>query len=339
MQTIDEHTGILSLLQKYIENRCDEHELKVLLHWLKSSENLDDFNLVSNSVWSRLEEKYVYPDDKRIAELDREVDVLLRKIKSEQAPSKNTFAIRGNLFYRYAAIILLMLGLALGYLWMHDISTAEEITYAEIRVSRGEMKEHTLADGSHIVLNSGSTLRVPSDYNEKNRSIEMIGEGFFDVTPNLDKPFIVKSGQAQVKVLGTSFNVKAYSEDNTIGVTVSSGKVLVNIPDIDLQLRVLPMEHLKINKETSDVSKLTLEENNYTKWIEGILYFDKEPLTEVIKSISRKYERNIQLRCKNCNPLISGRHDNKSLDAVIDAICFTTGLKYKEEGDTILLYE
>jgi len=333
------NTQILSLLQKYIENRCDEYELRTLLHWLKSPEGTSDFDFVSESLWDKLENKYAYPGKNRITELDREVDILLQKVTTEHIVPRKTKITRRTFFYRIASVVLLLIGLGSGYLLIHNRETADEVIYKEISAARGEIKEYTLKDGTHIILNSGSKLKIPSDYNEENRSIEMIGEGFFDVTPDPSKPFIVKSGEAQVKVLGTSFNVKSYAEDNTIGVTVSTGKVLVNIPNMDLQLRVMPMEHLVVNKETNDLTKQALVENNYTRWIEGTLYFDKEPLSEVLKTINRKYDRNVILHCGNCNYIISGAHDNKNIEAVVDAICFTTGLKSKEEGRDIILYE
>lgn len=339
MDRINHQTHILSLLQKYIENRCEEHELNLILHWLKAPDNLDDFNLVSGSLWNKLGERYVYPNDKRLLELENEVETLLTKIKTKQDTPKKRKTISSRLVFSSVAVLILLISLSLGYFWPNKTNVIDEITYTELGAIRGEIKEYTLADGTHIILNSESKIKVPSNYNKENRHIEMTGEAFFDVTPNQEKPFVIISGETQIKVLGTSFNVKAYSEDRAIGVTVSTGRVLVNIPSIDLQLRVLPMEHLLVNKETSNISKLALVENNYTKWIEGILFFDKEPLSEVVKTISRKYERNILLRSKNGNRLISGRHDNKSLESVIDAICFTTGLKCTNDGESIILYE
>lgn len=333
------NTQMLFLLQKYIENRCDEYELRTLLHWLKSAEDTCGFDFVSESLWNKLESRYAYPDENRIRELNREVDILLRKIKTEHSIPRKTRITRRKFFYRIAAAVILLVGLGCGYLLTGKRGTADVVTYEEISAARGEIKEHTLKDGSRIILNSESRLRIPSDYNRESRQLEMTGEGFFEVTPNPRKPFTVKSGEAQVKVLGTSFNVKAHPEDNHIGVTVSTGEVLVNIPDIDLQLKVMPMEHLVINRETNGLTKLVLHENNYTKWTEGTLYFDKEPLSEVLKTINRKYGRNVILRCGNCDPLISGTHDNKSVEAVIDAICFTTGLRYREDEGNIILYK
>ncbi|MDR2968309.1 MAG: FecR domain-containing protein [Tannerellaceae bacterium] len=330
---------MLSLLQKYIENRCDECELRTLLHWLKSVEDTCGFDFVSESLWNKLENKYAYPDENRIMRLNREVDILLRKIKTEHSTLRKAKITRRKFFYRIASVVALLIVLGCGYLLINERGTADDVTYREISVARGEIKKYTLNDGTRIVLNSESKLRIPSDYNRERRQLEMTGEGFFEVAPNPHKPFTVKSGEAQVKVLGTSFNVKAYPEDNNMGITVSTGKVLVNIPEIDLQLRVMPMEHLVVNRETKALTKLVLHENNYTKWTNGTLHFQKEPLSEVLKMIKRKYGRNVILRCGNCDPLISGTHDNKSVEAVIDAICFTTKLKHREDGENIILYK
>ena len=122
-------------------------------------------------------------------------------------------------------------------------------------------------------------------------------------------------------------------------LTVSTGKVRVNVADQDLQLAVSPNEHLSINKIDGNVRKESIEENNYIKWIHGSLYFNKEPIREVIKTINRTYNRKVILQCKNCDYRITGTHDNKSIEAVIEAICFTTGLRSKREGGNIILYE
>ena len=196
-----------------------------------------------------------------------------------------------------------------------------------------------MADGTKVVLNSDTKLRIPSNFNKEERVIEMEGEGFFDVTPNPDKPFIIKSGETQVRVLGTSFDFKSYKEDDFIMLTVSTGKVRVNVADQDLQLSVSPNEHLSINKVDGNVRKETIRENNYIKWMQGSLYFNKEPIREVLKTINRTYNRQVVLQCRKCDYFITGTHDNKSIDAVIEAICFTTGLRSREEGDKIILYE
>ncbi len=334
-----QNTRILHLLQKYIENKCTEQELFSLLHGLKKSEYNQPFDLVSESLWKYIDSQIAYPDKRRSSILKKEVDLLLQRInqKEKTALTQKTIFYR-NWLYRIAAIFLLLLCISTGYYFMGK-SDRQEIVYKEISTGRGETKEYTLDDGTHVILNSESKLIIPSDYNDKNRYIQMSGEGFFDVSPDPDHPFIIKNGYAKVKVLGTSFNVKTYHEDDYINVTVSTGNVLVNVDELDLQLRVTPSEHLSINKKTGNLTKLPLQDNKYINWIEGSLFFEKEPINEVIKTINRRYSKNVILQCKDCNYIISGTHDNKSIEAVVEAICFTTGLKYKTDGENIILYE
>lgn len=339
MDELTQNSVMLSLLQKYLENKCTEQELHILLNWLKTPESSNEVDSAGKLLWNQLDSRIPYPDEKRITELNHEVDIILQKIhKNTPVPTPKKNLSRRNWIYRIAGVFLIMLSVSIGYRLLHN-PTQEQISYKEIYADRGEMKEYTLDDGTHITLNSESKIRIPSDYNDQTRQIEMEGEGFFDVTANPKKPFVIKNDRNLIKVLGTSFNVKAYQEDDFINVTVSTGKVLVNVPDQDLQLRVTPLEHLSINKKTGNLTKLLFEENKYTNWIEGTLFFHREPIREVIKTINRKYNKNVLLQCRNCEHIISGTHDNKSIEAVVEAICFTTGLKYREEGDNIILYE
>ena len=83
------NSQLLVILRKYIENQCNENELRILLHWLKSPDNLSDFDVVSLAVWEQLEEKHSYPDEIRSVQLNREVDLLLQKIKADKFSPKN----------------------------------------------------------------------------------------------------------------------------------------------------------------------------------------------------------------------------------------------------------
>ena len=309
-------TVIISLLQKYIKDQCTEQELRTLLQWLKSPDNHIDLDLVVQPLWDAIDKDMSHPNEERENELRREVSSLLSEIKQKNKFTSNSRVRsknRLNGFYRVAAILILAFSVTLGLLKVLD-RPQPVVTYAEKMSAKGEKKSLLLADGTKVILNSDTKLIIPSNFNKEERIIEMEGEGFFDVTPNPDKPFIIRSGEARVKVLGTSFDFKSYKEDEFIKLTVSTGKVRVNVADQDLQLAVSPNEH-------------------------GSLYFNKEPIREVIKTINRTYNRKVILQCKNCDYRITGTHDNKSIEAVIEAICFTTGLRSKREGGNIILYE
>lgn len=335
-------TIIISLLQKYIGNQCTEQELKTLLHWLKSSDDHACLDLVVKPLWDTIDKRIVMPDNQRENELRSEVSSLLNKIKQRKEETTHHVRISNrnllNGFYRIAAILIIAFSVTFGLLKIMN-SPSETITYIEKTSLKGEKKSIVLPDGTKVVLNSDTRLRILDNFNEQQRTIEMEGEGFFEVTPNPEKPFVIKSGKTQVSVLGTSFDFKSYTEDDFIKVTVSTGKVRVNVPDQDLQLSLTANEHLSVNKTDGAIRKETIQENNYIKWIKGSLYFNKEPITEVIKNINRTYNRKIILQCKNKNQIISGAHDNKSIEAVVEAICFTAGLRSRTEGEQIIIYE
>ena len=334
-------TIIILLLQKYIKNQCSEQELHALLHWLKSPDNHAELDLVVKPLWETIDKNMSRPEGEKEKELHEEVSLLLSGVKRKDRKISNPIVRdknRLNGFYRIAAILILAFSVTFGLVKVLD-RPSPQLTYTEKVSNKGEKKNIVLSDGTKIILNSDTRLRIPADFNKEERVLEMEGEGFFDVAPNPDKPFIIKSGETRVRVLGTSFDFKSYKEDDFIKLTVSTGKVRVNVDDQDLQLSVSPNEHLSVNKIDGNVSKETIQENNYIKWIQGSLYFNKEPNREVIKTINRTYNRKVILQCKNRDYKITGTHDNKSIEAVIEAICFTTGLHSRQEGDNIIIYD
>ena len=334
-------TLIISLLQKYIKNECTAEGLHTLFHWLKTSDHPAEFDQVIEPVWENINQTMPLPDESRENELRNEVLVLLNEIKlRKETPDPVIKKVKRpkSFYYAVAAVFILVFSATLSWLHLYDDSTTP-ITYSEKITQKGEKKKILLTDGTQVTLNSGTRLRIPSNFGEEERIVEMEGEGFFEVTRNPDKPFIIKSGTTNVKVLGTSFDFKSYQEDNFIKLTVSTGKVRVNVAEQDLQLSVSANEHLSVNKIDGDIRKESIEENNYIKWIQGSLYFNKEPIHEVINTINRNYNSKVVLQCKDCDFKITGTHDNKSLKSVLEAICFTTGLKIRQEGKTIILYD
>ena len=320
------------LLIRFLTRRCTSDEIRKVDEWVAEDKANADWLFEMERIWS-LKDELRFSDKKEIE------DAYSRFISGLQDTGTGKKVRRSVVlpsWIKYAAAIVLigLLGTNLFFLLDKDTGLTNIV-----EVPRGQRVALTLSDGTKVWLNSNSKFVYPAQFSSEERDVRLEGEGFFDVTPNPDKPFIIRSGEARVKVLGTSFDFKSYKEDEFIKLTVSTGKVRVNVADQDLQLAVSPNEHLSINKIDGNVRKESIEENNYIKWIHGSLYFNKEPIREVIKTINRTYNRKVILQCKNCDYRITGTHDNKSIEAVIEAICFTTGLRSKREGGNIILYE
>jgi transmembrane sensor len=100
--------------------------------------------------------------------------------------------------------------------------------YNTITVPRGGQYQLVLSDGSKVLLNAASSLTYPAEFNGRYRNVELKGEGYFEVAKNASKPFIVKANDVEVRVLGTHFNISAYSDDANITTTLIEGAVSMN---------------------------------------------------------------------------------------------------------------
>lgn len=162
--------------------------------------------------------------------------------------------------------------------------------FAEIVVPYGEQLQVLLQDGTSVQLNSGSHLKYPKSFGLFNRKVTLNGEGYFSVAKEVARPFIVNVGEIEVKVTGTKFNVKAYTDDNVFNVTLEEGGV--NITDKSSNIYSLkPNQNAYYNRKTgvctiNEVNDIT----EHTAWCSKSLNFYRTPLKEVLKTLERQYE-------------------------------------------------
>lgn len=136
-----------------------------------------------------------------------------------------------------AAVIAMPLLLALGWYWGNKSVHSVEL-YSELIAPEGQVAESILADGTHVWLNAGSSLRYDPSFQGNQRNVELIGEGYFKVSKNPEKPFVVKTSKLQVKVLGTSFNVRAYPDENHTEAVLEEGAIEMRLIDYPNQAPV-----------------------------------------------------------------------------------------------------
>lgn len=261
-----------------------------------------------------------------------EARILLNRIHKEE--KKFPFVS----LLKYAAMLALVVSVGLGVYQFSRVTDLQNMAYTEIRVKNGEHKRIILPDGTKVVLNAGSFMKYPERFTQDFRRIEMDGEAFFEVEHDEDKPFIVSTKDASVKVLGTSFNVKAYDADEQILVSVRSGKVQVDMTDA--MMRLLPDEQLVFSRKNGEIQKRNESARHATVWIDGGLYFNKTPIRSVAKELERMYNCKIEFSGNvPYDNYIYGEHDNKSLESVLKSIQYSTDIKYRKEGDKIILYK
>lgn len=196
-----------------------------------------------------------------------------------------------NSILKYAAIFILpLLSAVTVWLLMNELNSSK-LNMIECFVPNGEQKEVILSDGTCVKLNSGTLFVYPEKFNGEERRVFLSGEAYFDVERDEDNPFVVRTGRLNVKVLGTSFNVNAYSDNSDITTTLNEGKVKVYRAGEDDESGIVmkPDEMLVYNSVNNDFKLMEIDADDYSSWTGGQIRFIKQPLSEILKTLKRRY--------------------------------------------------
>ncbi len=321
---------INNILKRFIDGLYTRKDADDLLKHLHEGKYNTEISETMDAVWETIED-----DELSLARQEsykEEARLLLDRIRK---PEKR---LSFTPYFKYVAMLVAVFAIGWGTFNMFRSNRQKELAYIEIRVKNGEHRQITLPDGTSVTLNAGSYLKYPEHFISDIRQIEMDGEGFFEVTRNEEKPFVIHTKDAHVKVLGTSFNVKAYDIDEQLTVSVRTGKVQVDLPEA--MMRLAPDEQLVLDKTKGEFQKRNEDAKLSTIWIKGGLYFNRTPIRTVVNELIRMYNRPIAFAPgTEYDEYIYGEHDNKSLESVLKSIQYSTDIKYRIEKDKIILYK
>lgn len=163
-------------------------------------------------------------------------------------------------------------------------SGEKQPVYNTLSTPRGGQYKVVLSDGTKIWLNSASSLEYPVAFSEATRTVKIDGEGYFEIAPDAEKPFIVEVGKLKVTVLGTTFDVNSY-EDNNIRTTLVSGAV--NVKDGENSVLLKPGEAAGLDNGKIKVSAANVAV--ITAWKDGLFYFDNTNIKEIMEEVARWY--------------------------------------------------
>ena len=166
----------------------------------------------------------------------------------------------------------------------------------QLVIPYGNQLRVVLADKTVVWLNAGSRMVYPTQFDGKTREVLLFGEGYFEVTKNPDKPFIVKTSNLDIKVLGTKFNISSYAEDNVIQTVLKEGSVSVRRNGagfFEKDIIMMPNQMTSFDKITSQTKIQEVDANYYTLWTRGLLSFEEIDFARVIKKLERFYNISI----------------------------------------------
>ncbi len=219
-------------------------------------------------------------------------------------------------FLRIAAVVLFIISTSISTYYIYtgsDNSKDNFLSYQTV-VPFGSQTKIILPDGTIAWLNSGSTLKYNNSYGNKNRTVYLTGEGYFDVHKNPEKPFLVYANDIQIKVLGTVFNVQSYMDDKTVEVSLLTGKVdiAVNGSGKSGRLILKPNEKMIYNKDTHTVHSYKTDAARSAQWTMGKLCFSDASFFEIAKLLERKYDVKIIIKSEKIEyERFSGSLDTK----------------------------
>jgi transmembrane sensor len=333
------------LLIKYCNNCCTEAELIFVLEWFQRSAGTPEGKSLLLNIWEAMP----------VAENENgdRFDLMLDRIHHEVnlIRSKNLLQIADNNLIRYrkranfikvltrvAAILMLpvlcfSLYILNKYQSSQHVQESVNLSYNEIISSVDAITKVTLPDGSNVWLNHSSSLKYPSSFQGDSRTTELKGEGYFEVAHNSKIPFIVKTGDIQIKATGTAFNVMAYPDEGRIETSLIEGRVELEL--IDREGNITPLIKMKptdlaIFKKTSyEINTRTISDDRYFSWKEGKLVFNKEPMGEVAKKLGRWFNVDIQIKDPELLDITyTATFVQETLPQVLELMAMASPIKY-----------
>jgi len=312
---------IKDLFERYQSGHASNEERKLVEEWFDSFKDDQQKNFDSEKKVSLFEQ------------MDADVCHMLRDRQDKRW-------LAGP-WLQAAAIVLICLSVVLFSIIRNLHKPAAPVSYTVISAPKGVKKQLELADGTIVFLNSGSNIKIPSNYDAGDRQVLLSGEAFFIVKHNASRPFQIHAGKLLIADIGTSFNVKAYQDEAQIRVAVESGIVSVeeNTSNNKPEMFASAMTHnqqLVYNKKSRGHTLNNIQTDEIIAWRENKLRFDDASFDEIAHTLERWYGVTIKLN-NNTGHL---RHytvgfNNEPVANVLKVLETLSGMTYKINNKTI----
>jgi transmembrane sensor len=205
-------------------------------------------------------------------------------------------------------------------------------TTHSIKAPMTELSKVTLPDGSAVYINAGSRITYRKGFGLIHRNLRLKGEAYFEIRKD-NVPFVIKAGEASVRVTGTRFNVRSYSDQAEIKVTVTEGEVKFyesNLPDKEVTL--LGGETGTFNKSSTTLKKQVTKNLNELAWKTGIMEFQNTPLSEVAEVLANTFHESLQVDPVIQKCMLTVHFENQDLDAILTILQSTLELTIKKKN-------
>lgn len=212
-----------------------------------------------------------------------------------------------------------------------------EVVYNTLTTPKGGQYQVELPDGSMVWLNAASSLRFPTAFAGKERRVEVInGEAYFEVTKNKEMPFIVSLIKSEIQVLGTHFNVMAYTEEAAVNATLLEGAINFVTPQSKSLLK--PGEQIQLFEDGRKKILSDVDVEQVVAWKNGLFQFDNSDVETVMRQLSRWYDVSVVYKNEGIKNVFVGEMPRSStLAEILKALSLTSKMNFKIEGRKIIV--
>ena len=329
MDKTDRNT-IEELLPRYCEGVATEEERLQVEMWMSESDE-------NRRMAKQIHALYLATDTVHImTKVDTEK--ALTKVKSRMTGNRQRKTTWWEWAQRAAAVLFIPLLVTL--MVQHWGGSEQELAQMmEVKTNPGMMTSLTLPDGTLVFLNSESTLSYPSRFDSDTRNVTLQGEAYFQVASDKSSPFIIEMGKVQVQVLGTSFNLRAYQDEEMIQTTLVEGRVCMFTDK--KRILLYPNEQGAIELKTGNLVKKQVDVQAYIGWKNGRFIFERQTLEDIMRTLSRWYDVQVVFQSEKARHIeFTGnlrRYDD--FGQIVSMLALACLAKFNVSGTTIYIAE
>ncbi len=214
----------------------------------------------------------------------------------------------------------------------------KEQLFNTIHTPVGENYRLVLSDGTKVWLNATSSLKFPVVFTGSHRTVELTGEGYFEVAPDKTKPFTVVANKMNVDVVGTQFNVSAYTNDHKVTTSLIEG--LVDVRASGKSIRLVPGQQAFLNSQTSSLKTMPFEVADVLAWKNGYFVFRNESIEDIMKKVSRWYNIDVVYKGDIAKAKFGGKYLKSSpFTELLTSLELTGSVHFNVEGRRVTVMQ
>jgi len=322
------------LIIKSLAGEASPEEEKQLLIWIATHAN-NERRFVRLKKIFELSKTHYTTEAESIAHInvDQEWNHFVARV--EQSKEKPTIALQqggsgARTWLRIAATLLLLI--ASGLIIRYFVSRQSDVTFK----TASNTRTISLPDGSRVTLNRNSALSYDPKFGQESRTLILKGEAFFEVAHDASKPFVIHINNAEVEVLGTSFDVQGYAQRKEVEVVVQTGVVMFSIPDEHKEVKLNAGQKGVYTTALKSLNSASNKDINFLSWSTQKINFSGEDLRTVIETLNKTYHANIILSGDvSTTCVVTVSFDHQTLEAVLHVLESTLNLTYQIKGNQI----